>query len=254
MKTKASFRPKLSLIIPCYNEENRFEAGFLAIISYLTAQKYSWELLLIDDGSRVPVTKLVAAAMKQNPSAFKRKLPVFVQRLPVNMGKGAAIRFGVEKSRGSYVVFSDIDLSVPIENLELMLHHLKHNALVVASRRSEGSTITVHQPFIRELSGRIFTALSNIICDTGVGDVTCGFKGYTRDVAVKLFAQARINRWVFDSEIVYLARKYAIPVVEMPVSWSNKEGSKVKPADMFQSLVDLVRVRWNDARGRYNKQ
>jgi dolichyl-phosphate beta-glucosyltransferase len=243
MKTKRIFRPKVTLIIPCYNEEERFESGFIAGIQYLKSQRFTWEMLLIDDGSRVPVTRLVVGVMKRHQAEFRRNLPVFVYRLPANTGKGAAIRLGVAKSRGEYIVFSDIDLSVPIENIVPLVGFLKKYGMVLASRRTSTSKIVVHQAPVREVAGRIFTALSNRICRTDVSDVTCGFKGYRRDVAKMLFLKSRIDRWVFDTEIVYLARKFGISIYEMPVDWSNKAGSKVKPGDSLQSFIDLIRIR-----------
>lgn len=234
MKTK---QPLLSLIIPVYNERARLTSGISTVLSYLKRQSYSWELIIVDDGSDVPVKKFL-----------KNSLPITIYRLQKNSGKGAAIRYGVTKAKGKCIVFSDIDLSVPISSLAPMMQELRHHQMVIASRRLPESRIVVHQPFIRELSGRIFTAVSNILCNTSVADVTCGFKGYHRDTAQLLFGKSRINRWVFDTEIVFLARKLSIPVFEMPVDWKNKAGSKVKPWDSILSILDVIKIRLYDMR------
>lgn len=252
MTTRSPTRPSLSIILPVYNETVRLVSGLSAIAAYLKKQSYDWELIIVDDGSDVPVTKMLKEARVRKIITFqKEKLPIRIYRLPRNMGKGAAIRFGVSKAQGDMILFSDIDLSVPIETTSLMRSHLAKYPMVIASRRRPGSLIVTHQSWSRETSGRIFTALSNIVCGSGVADVTCGFKGFTRKTAQKLFGRSRLNRWVFDSEIVFLARKYGVDIYEMPVVWTNKTGSKVRSVDSVRSLVDLFMIRWYELRGLY---
>lgn len=234
MKTK---QPLLSLIIPVYNERARLISGISKVLVYLKRQSYSWELIIVDDGSEIPVKKFL-----------KNSFPLTIYRLQKNSGKGAAIRYGVTKAKGKFIVFSDIDLSVSIDFLTQMLRELQHHPVVIASRRLPESRIVVHQPYIREFSGRIFTAVSNILCNTAVADVTCGFKGYHRDTAQLLFGKSRINRWVFDTELVFLARKFGISVFEMPVDWKNKAGSKVKPWDSILSIIEVIKIRLYDMR------
>jgi len=228
----------VSVIIPVYNETVRLISGLEKVLLYLTHQRYTWELIIVDDGSTPPI--------------HVKKFPVSVYRLPKNMGKGRAIAYGVEKARGKAIVFTDVDLSVSPETITPLLAKLKRYPVVIGSRRKKGATIVVHQAVIRESAGRLFTLLSNVICAVGVLDVTCGLKGFTREAAKSLFSLQRIHRWVFDTEIVFLARKKGMSVYEMPVSWVNKSGSKVRPWDSVASLVDLFRIRWNDILGRYN--
>ncbi len=234
MKTK---QPLLSLIIPVYNERARLISGISTVFSYLKRQSYTWELLIVDDGSDIPVKKFL-----------KNLHLITVFRLQKNSGKGAAIRYGVTKAKGKFIVFCDVDLSVSIRALAPMMRELRRHPMVIASRRLPKSRIVVHQPFIRECSGRIFTAVSNILCNTAVADVTCGFKGYHRDTAKLLFGKSRINRWVFDTEIVFFARKFGIAVFEMPVDWVDKAGSKVKPWDSILSIIDVIKIRLYDMR------
>jgi len=245
---------KLSLIIPVYNEPIRLIPGLNTVLAYLIKCPYRWELILVDDGSDRPVTSLLKQAQKDQTLRFKlAKLPVSLYRLSRNQGKGAAIRKGVEQAQGEYLVFTDIDLSVPITTLSLLLKELPRYPVVIASRRLSGSRIAVHQSRAREFLGDIFTKLSNLICATGVSDVTCGFKGFRRVIAKKLFALSRINRWVFDSEILFLAQKNKLKIQELPATWTNQRGSKVRFSDVFTSLFELVKIRWYDWVGAYAK-
>lgn len=232
---------RLSFIVPVYNEHARLIRGIEAIHKHLNAQPYSWEFILVDDGSDIPVTNVIN----------KKKYRVSIVRLPKNQGKGAAIAAGVNRAKGRYVVFSDIDLSVPLQSLKPLLSQLNAYDIVIGSRRSQGAKIIVHQKRARELLGRIFTWLSDAVCRAGVSDATCGFKGFRAGVARRLFATSKIHRWVFDTELLFLARKYRYSILELPVSWSNREGSKVKIGDMVVSFIDLLKIRVYDAGGMY---
>jgi dolichyl-phosphate beta-glucosyltransferase len=252
MSIKRSKRsPRVSLIIPVYNETVRLVSGLATAVSYLQKQRYSWEIIVIDDGSRIPVTHVLDEAVKKKELRRAFVAPVRVIRLEKNLGKGAAVGRGVAEAKGDVIIFSDVDFSVPIHELRVMLNELTRYQMVIASRRLAKSSIVIHQAPLRESAGRIFTVLSNIICDTRAFDVTCGFKGFTRESARKIFSLRRINRWVFDTEIVFLARKHGISLGEMPVAWSHKAGSKVKAFDGVQSFVDLLRIKWYEIKGLY---
>lgn len=263
----------LSLIVPVYNERARLVRGVRRIMSYLRKQPYPWECILVDDGSTKPVRTLPIISKL----SFEMGGRFFVIRLAKNQGKGAAIAAGVQRAKGKYIVFTDIDLSVSIRSLKRVLDVLDNGScrahfnsrnrsnmlfkipgierscdIVIASRRHTKSRIVVHQPFVREFSGRIFTFLSNTICNAGVTDATCGFKGFRKDVAKQLFQKSKIKRWVFDTEILFLARKSGYSIRELPVSWSNVSGSRVRAGDSFASLIDLFKIRMYDAKGIYD--
>jgi len=245
--------PHLTFIIPVYNETIRLISGLYMVLSYLKKQRYPWELIIVDDGSTPPVSVLLAQAKRRAILRYDiRKLPVRIVRLPKNSGKGAAVASGVKAARGVYIVFADIDQSVPVTELKPMLRLLPKHPVVIASRRIEGAKTVVHQTYIRETAGRVFTASANMICQTHVSDVTCGFKGFQRNIAKTLFRQSKIGRWVFDAEILFLARRMGFDVYEMPVAWTNKTGSKVRTIDSINSFIDLLHIRWNEARGAYN--
>jgi dolichyl-phosphate beta-glucosyltransferase len=243
----------VSLIIPVYNETVRLVSGLEKMLLYLTRQRFTWELILVDDGSTTPVSQVIKKAVQQKILRFTlAKLPFFIYRLPKNMGKGRAIALGVSRARGGAIVFTDVDQSVPIETIKPLLSALKRYPVVIGSRRTMGAKIVVHQSIVRETSGRMFTFLSDLLCNANVTDVTCGFKGFRREPGKSLFKQQLIHRWVFDTEIVFLARKKGLDIYELPVSWVNKSGSKVRPWDSVASLADLFKIRWNDIMGYYN--
>jgi dolichyl-phosphate beta-glucosyltransferase len=246
-------KPLVSVIIPVYNETIRLISGLYQVLSYLRKQAYGWELIIVDDGSTMPVRMMLDQVIHRRILRYDiRKLPVSIYRLDKNTGKGAAISLGVSKAKGEYVVFTDIDLSVPVSELANTLRYLRQYPVVIASRRLTSSKILVHQSNSREIAGRIFTVLSNLICQTHATDVTCGFKGFRTDAARKLFRKRRIDRWVFDAELLFLAGKYKISVKEFPVVWTNKSGSKVRVGDSVSAFIDLFRIRWNDMTGEYD--
>lgn len=231
---------ELTLIFPVYNEQERLTYGIRTALKYLMRQTYRWEVIVVDDGSYIPAAETLAA----ENLLFVPNLDVI--RLWPNCGKGRAIAQGVAKARGKYIVFSDIDLSVPIATISKLLHDLKNHELVLASRRAQGSRILTHQPWLRETSGRIFTWLANVICGLRVTDATCGFKGFRKAAAKRLFKKMKIDRWVFDVEILYLARKLGYSVKEMAVTWADRKGTKVRFTDFFFTFFDLLRIRLND--------
>jgi len=245
-------KPAVSLIVPVYNETDRLISGMYHILSYFSNVPYLWEVIIVDDGSAIPVRTILEGAVSRKILRFPvAKLPVRIFRLPKNYGKGKAIAYGVGRARGKVVIFCDADLSVPISEIDALRTYLAAYPVVIGSRRTRKAKIVVRQSRLRESAGRIFTALSNILCNVQVADATCGFKGFDGEVAKRLFKLSRINRWVFDTEIIFLARKYGYHVFEMPVDWTNKAGSKVRLKDCAGSLLDLMRIRWNDMMGEY---
>jgi len=236
---KLSKRPLVSLILPVYNEDRRLVPGLIAAISYLQKQPYTWELIIIDDGSRVPVAEFI-----QTTPVYRQlqKIPHSILRLSKNSGKGFAIAAGVAQARGTYIVFSDIDFSVKISSLSAMIMKLQHAPVVIASRRAPGSTIARHQPILRETAGRLFTYFSNTLLGIRVYDITCGFKGFERRAAKRLFRTLVIAGWVFDAELLWRARTLRMPIVEVPVHWSDKPGTHVHMTDVVHSWADLMKL------------
>lgn len=227
---------KISVIIPVYNEESRLKKA-LKIIVQFHRQQPSWEFILVNDGSTDDTGKII-------------KNYKFIKLISYakNQGKGYALKQGVKQATKPLVLLCDVDFSTPLTELaKLYQPMLKGVDIVIGSRKVKGAKITKHQLIWREWLGRQFTNLTNLWLDTKVSDVTCGFKLFTAKAGKKLFSLVRINRWAYDAEILFLARKMNFKIIDMPLIWEDNDHTKVSlPKDIFLSLWDLWEIRWND--------
>jgi dolichyl-phosphate beta-glucosyltransferase len=249
--------PYLSLIVPAYNEDTRLEATLRAITDYLQAQAYSWELLIIDDGS-VDATLALA-------EAFGVAHPALAIRVVANphRGKAYAVRTGVEAARGKIIGFTDADLATPIDTLADAIGQFAAGADVVIGSREGLGAVRHDEPAYRHLMGRVFNGLVQIVALPGIQDTQCGFKMLRGPVARKIFAATHLYNehsaapqgpavTGFDVEILYLARRHGYQIAEVPVVWQYVAESKVNPLrDTLRNLRDLLLVRINSVRGRY---
>lgn len=237
---------KLSIIIPCYNEERRFRNEIGHFTSYLKNVKFSWEMILVNDGSKDKTLGL----MKNLAKNIKNIKILSYQQ---NRGKGYALAQGVKKSSGKFVLFSDIDHSVSVETVEEFFKQFANGSdIVIASRRMKGSSIEKSQPPIRVFLGKGFSFLVRILIDPKIMDTTCGFKAFKSEVAKNLFNKLTISDWSFDAEIIFLARKYKYTVAQVPVRWKNDPESKVSlKRDVINSLIGLLKIRTHDLLGKY---
>ena len=236
----------ISLIIPAFNEERRIGKSLEQIFQFCNAQTLPFEVIVVDDGSSDGTVSFIRRRFGDH-SQLK------IVQQPGRRGKGAAVQQGMLQARGDYVFFSDADLSVPIETLPGFLVELQSRCdIAIGSRRAPGAKIEVHQPFLRETMGRVFTSLSNFLLGTRYFDVTCGFKGFKREVARDLFTRQRLHNWSFDSEILFIARLRGYQVTEIPVSWRNEQGTKVRVwKDAAVSFLGLLQIRLNQILGKY---
>lgn len=240
---KKTKKPFLSIIIPVFNEEKRIK-NLKEIITYLGKQRFSWELIVVNDGSKDKTRKVLNSVK----NSFKFKLLSYSP----NLGKGFAIKTGMLEALGKYRLFLDIDLSTPINELDKFLPFLKKYGIVIGSRKLKASNLVVRQPFIREHLGKIFTSLSRMVLQLNVSDFTCGFKCFSEKTAKQIFTRQTINRWGFDSEILYIGKNKKISIKEVPVTWKNDPGTKVKfPQDIINSLGELIKIRLNSLLGLY---
>jgi dolichyl-phosphate beta-glucosyltransferase len=239
-------RADVSLVIPAFNEEARLGQTLGRILAFLRSQPDTYELIVVDDGSRDRTAELARAYA----AAWDG---IRVHRLPRNRGKGAAVRHGMLAAHGELVFFSDADLSVPIEALPTFLQSLENGGdVAIGSRQKRGAVIEVHQPLARELLGKAYSRLARGVLGTAVSDFTCGFKGFRGAVARDLFTRQRLAGWSFDAEILYLARRLGYRIVEIPVRWHNDGATTVRlPTDILTSLVGLLTIRPRDYLGRY---
>lgn len=235
----------ISIVIPVFNEENRIRKSLDEIFDFLKTYAEETEVIVVEDGSWDSTPKIL--------EEYKNKFDLKVATLKNNQGKGAAIRTGISKAVGEKILFTDIDLSVPIDFLTPFNEALTGDVdIVIGSREHPQSKIEVKQFWLREAAGYSFTILTNAILQVGASDFTCGFKLFRREAARKIFAKQLINRWTFDAESLFLAKKYEFEVKEMPVVWRHGEGSKVRfPQDLIESFFALLQIRINDWMGKY---
>ncbi len=230
----------LSVVIPAFNESLRLGPTLQRVVDYLSQKGLSYEVLVVDDGS-TDATGEVALAFAPRG--------VRLLRQEVNRGKGAVVRIGALASQGKAVLLLDADLSTPIEDLERLLPRLPEAELVLGSRAVEGSDILQHQPFYREMMGRTFNFIIQILGVRGLRDTQCGFKLLDGEVARRLFAELRIQRFAYDVELVWLAQRRGYRVVEVGVRWTDSPASKVNPlTDSVRMFWDVLALRWRDFR------
>ena len=230
--------PALTIVIPAYQEEARIGRSLVAVEAFLRARGETYEVLVVDDGSRDRTAALA--------EEFARAHPGFgLVRLPANRGKGAAVREGLARSRGGRVVFSDADLSTPLSELEAMERALEDGAdVVLASRGLRESRLEVRQPWYREHMGKMFNGFVRLLTGIPFHDTQCGFKLLRGDAARRLAAEMREDGFAFDVEMILLARKHGLRLREIPVTWRNDAGSRVNPlrdsAGMFVALARIL--------------
>jgi len=227
----------LSVVIPAYNEEKRLPQSLTAVMDFLRKQPYPSEIIVSDDGSQDRTVELAKELLKE----FPHQLLV----TPQNRGKGHAVRQGMLAATGTYVLFTDADLSTPIEELVKLLAHLeKDQDVVIGSRALPGSQVEIHQNFLRETMGKVFNLIAQRWAFQGIHDSQCGFKGFRREAAQKLFSLQKLDGFSFDVEIVYLAQKFSLRLLELPVIWRNSAQSRVQVfLDPLRMFWDVLRIR-----------
>jgi dolichyl-phosphate beta-glucosyltransferase len=230
-----------SLVVPAYNEASRIEACVRTIAAWarLRPGGMDWETILVDDGSTDDTAHLAERF------AAEEKLALRVLSPGANRGKGAALRTGVLAASGDPVLVSDTDLSTPLEEWTKLAQRLPTHPVAIGSRALEQSLVRKRQAFHRVLLGKLGNGVIQLFAVPGIQDTQCGFKLFRAGVARALFAQARIDRFAWDVEILYLARRHGFPIAEVPVLWFNSPESKVRVVrDALQTLWDVLRIRW----------
>jgi dolichyl-phosphate beta-glucosyltransferase len=240
--------PTLSIVIPAYNEEQRLPPALTRVRAYLDAStRYSdVEILIVDDGSRDATAALVESVAGEDPR-------VRLLRNPGNRGKGYSVRHGMLEARNEWVLFSDADLSAPIEELDKLIDAaLARDAPVaIGSRALDRSLIGVHQGPLRELAGIVLNRVMRLVTGLPFADTQCGFKLFRRDAARLIFARQQLDGFTFDVEDLYIARLLSLPAVEVPVRWNNVDGSKVGVMVGPQFFLDLILIHWWRLTGKY---
>lgn len=229
----------LSIIIPAYNEQKRLKDTLDKVYSYLGVQKYQWEVIVVDDGS---CDKTQEAILNSDLNSGGKLLLLKNER---NKGKGFSVKKGILAAKGEYILFSDADLSTPIEEFdELFLHIQSGYDIVIGSRSIQGAQVRVHQPFYREMMGKFFNFLVQLFTLKGIIDTQCGFKVFRANVAKAIAKQLTIDGFAFDVEMLYLAQKKNYKIKEVPVIWLNSPTSKVNPIfDSWKMFIDLLSIK-----------
>jgi dolichyl-phosphate beta-glucosyltransferase len=240
--------PDLSIIIPSYNEESRLPATLERIAAYLSDSGREAEVLVVDDGSK-DGTAAVA-------DYFRIKIPTLrVVSNGVNRGKGYSVRHGMQEARGRIALFTDADLSAPIEEAGKLIDALESYDVAIGSRAMDRSLISVHESAFREVAGIIFNKIVQLILRLPFVDTQCGFKVFVREKCGIIFKQQTIERFGFDPELLYLARHHGLHAVEIPVRWGHSPATKVSMLrDSIQMFLDVFTIRWNALRGRYPRK
>jgi len=243
--------PYLSVVIPAYNEAKRIGPSLARVLDYLQAQTYSAEVVVVYDGSTDDTVNVVEAQARIAP------LPLRVLRNEGNRGKGYSVRHGMMASSGQHALFSDADLSTPIEELERLLAPIQAGEaeIAIASRGLAESVLEKRQPIYRELMGRTFNKIVRVLAVPGIADTQCGFKLFTRQAVELVFPYQCTEGFGFDVELLFLARRRGLRIAEIPVHWVDSPASKVHPLkDATGMFLDVLRVRTNTWRGRYREK
>lgn len=228
----------LSILIPLFNESKRLEKSWQKIKKYYENKDYFGELIFINDGSTDNTLKII--------KKFKARFPIKIISYQPNCGKGFSIRKGVLEATKKIILFMDLDLSTSLNMTEKFLEEFEDNTLLIGNRESPQSIMIKRQSFFREKMGLAFTRLTNLILGINCSDYTCGFKMFPANLGKKIFSKAKINRWGFDAELIFLAKKLGVKIKELPVVWEHKRNSKVNlKKDIFYTLFELLQIRFS---------
>jgi dolichyl-phosphate beta-glucosyltransferase len=240
----------LSVVIPAYNEERRLPPTLDRILAYAERCPLKLaEIIVVDDGSRDQTASLVETGV----SAGRYPPILRLVRNPGNRGKGYAVRHGMASAQGNWILSTDADLSAPIEEMDKLIAAARREdaAVAIGSRALDRSLIRVHQPLLREYSGRLFNVVMRLVTGLPFRDTQCGFKLFRADAAREIFPRQIEVGFSFDVEDLVIARARGLRTIETPVVWSNVEGTTVSLTQGIKSFVDLLRIRWRAISGRY---
>lgn len=228
--------PFLSIIIPVFNEDKRVNK-LTEISIFLKNLNFATELIIVNDGSTDTTLKKI--------KNFRKSYRFLLINYSKNLGKGYALKQGILMSKGKYILFSDIDLSTPLEEFEKFKKYLEKYNVIIGTRKNSASSLIKRQSPAREYMGKAFTALSRIVLQLDISDFTCGFKCFSKQAGHDIFKSLKNNRWGFDAEALFIAKKRGYKIKEVPVVWANDPKTKVKfPQDIIISLIELLKVRF----------
>lgn len=239
--------PKYSIIIPAYNESARLGATLDRVLDHIAAQRWDAEVIVVNDGSRDDTAEMVLARARKNPA-------LRLVENPGNRGKGYSVRNGMLNANGEVRLFTDADLSAPIQESGKLFAAIDQGAdLAIGSRWLQPDTQEQRQSLTRQFYGRSFNLVLRLLLGLNFKDTQCGFKAFSRSSAQQLFSRQTIEGWGFDAELLYLARKRGLNVKEIPVIWSDAEGTRIHPLrDGLHMIAEVLTIRWNAISGKYS--
>lgn len=241
-------RPEISVIIPAFNEEERLPQTLEHVSHYLRSLSFASEILVVDDGSTDHTAQVVSALARSIPN-------LFLLSNGSNRGKGFSVRHGMLEAHGRIALFTDADLSAPIEESQKLFTALESADVAIGSRALNRRLIEIHQSRWRELAGILFNRVMRLLTGLPFEDTQCGFKAFAMPGSRIVFELQRIEDFGFDPEILFLAKRHGLRVVEVPVRWSHDPRTKVHVLrDSAKMLLDLLLILWNDLLGRYARR
>ena len=233
-------------MIPAYNESARLGATLERVLGYIRAQTLDAEVIIVNDGSRDNTADIVRTFAAKDPA-------LRLVENPGNRGKGYSVRNGMLHARGQVALFSDADLSSPIEEAPKLFAALENADIAIGSRWLRAETQTQRQPLHRQLFGRIYNLVLRLTLGLKFADTQCGFKAFKQPAVQAIFPLQKIERWGFDPEILFLARKLKFKVQEVPVAWGHSGGTRINPlVDGSRMVMEMFRIRWYDLTGKYS--
>jgi glycosyltransferase involved in cell wall biosynthesis len=237
-----------SFIIPAYNESERLTVSLPKVLDYVSRNQLPGEIIVVNDGSSDDTAGIVRRFAASNPV-------VRLLENPGNRGKGYSVRNGMLHATGDVMLFTDADLSSPIGEASKLFAALEQGAdVAIGSRWLRAELQTERQPWYRQLYGRLFNLALRLVLGLKYRDTQCGFKAFTRSAVQTIFTRQRIERWGFDPELLFLADKFKVKTVEVPVAWAHDHRSKISPLrDGIKMGLEVLKVRWNDLQGLYKK-
>jgi glycosyltransferase involved in cell wall biosynthesis len=239
-----SEKPFLSIIIPAHNEENRLPGTLERVLAYLDRQDYSWELIVVENGSSDRTAAVAEAAAADRPGMQVLQL--------TEPGKGLAVKAGMLAAAGRYRFMCDADLSMPIEEVDRFLPPAAGEYDIVIGSREAAGAVRYDETAYRHLGGRAVNLMIRLLALPGLQDTQCGFKLFTAEAAQVLFSRQTLPNFSFDIEILFAARRLGYRVFELGIPWHFSAESKVSPvADTLRMFWDILRIRWNASQGRY---
>jgi glycosyltransferase involved in cell wall biosynthesis len=240
--------PRLSIVIPAYNESSRIEGTLDRVLTCVREKQWDAEILVVDDGSTDATVEIVQRWMGR----YDR---LHLVMNPGNRGKGYSVRNGMLQAAGEILLFTDADLSAPIEEAELLMAAIEAGAdVAIGSRWLDKQKQTIAQPMYRRFFGRCFNWVTRKVMGLPYRDTQCGFKAFRREAAQTIFRLQTIERWGFDPELLFIARKLKYTIVEVPVTWGHDERTRISYLkDGMKMLEEMAEIRTNSLRGRYDE-